>query len=91
MRRKICFKRYCALAIEMREGSEIKCINVCISYVRWYYRIIIIKIFCSFLSLEKQVSETMKRAFWDAFQEKIERDPPDYSMAFSLLEELKEV
>ncbi|GFR76357.1 T-complex protein 11-like protein 1 [Elysia marginata] len=42
-------------------------------------------------SLEKQVSETMRRAFWDAFQEKIERDPPDYSMAFSLLEELKEV
>ncbi|KAK3798020.1 hypothetical protein RRG08_034581 [Elysia crispata] len=42
-------------------------------------------------SLEKQVTETMKRAFWDAFQEKIERDPPDYSMAYSLLEELKEV
>jgi len=41
-------------------------------------------------SLEKQVRETVKRAFWDAFQDRLSRDPPDLSMAAGMLKELKE-
>ncbi|CAL1547673.1 unnamed protein product [Lymnaea stagnalis] len=41
-------------------------------------------------SLEKQVAETVKRAYWDAFQAKINEDPPDLSMALTMLGELKE-
>ena len=33
----------------------------------------------------------MHRAFWDAFQEKITEDPPDYSQAVVLIQEVKEV
>ncbi|XP_005104684.1 T-complex protein 11-like protein 1 [Aplysia californica] len=41
-------------------------------------------------SLEKQVRDTVQRAFWDAFEDKLSRDPPDLSMAYGMLEELKE-
>uniref|UniRef100_A0A2C9LLS0 Uncharacterized protein n=1 Tax=Biomphalaria glabrata TaxID=6526 RepID=A0A2C9LLS0_BIOGL len=41
-------------------------------------------------SIEKQVAETVKRAFWDAFAAKISQDPPDFTMAYVMLEELKE-
>ena len=33
----------------------------------------------------------MHRAFWDAFQEKITEDPPDFSQAVVLIQEVKEV
>ena len=42
-------------------------------------------------SVEKQVKEIMHRAFWDAFQEKITEDPPDFSQAVVLIQEVKEV
>ncbi|KAH9519420.1 hypothetical protein Btru_075491 [Bulinus truncatus] len=41
-------------------------------------------------SIEKQVAETVKRAFWDAFEAKISQSPPDFTMAYVMLEELKE-
>jgi len=41
-------------------------------------------------SIEKQVRDTVQRAFWDAFEEKLSRDPPDLSMAYGMLSELKE-
>ena len=44
-----------------------------------------------FSSIEKKVSDVMKLAFWDALQEKLREDPPDYSHAIVLLEEVKEV
>lgn len=42
-------------------------------------------------SIEKQVAETVKRAFWDAFKAKMDQDPPDYSMAYGTIKEAKEV
>lgn len=42
-------------------------------------------------SVEKQVKEIIHRAFWDAFHEKITEDPPDYSQAVILIQEVKEV
>ena len=44
-----------------------------------------------YYSIEKQVKDIMHRAFWDAFQEKITEDPPDYSQAVVLIQEVKEV
>lgn len=41
-------------------------------------------------SVEKQVKDIMHRAFWDAFQEKITEDPPDFSQAVVLIQEVKE-
>uniref|UniRef100_A0A0B7AL99 T-complex protein 11-like protein 1 n=1 Tax=Arion vulgaris TaxID=1028688 RepID=A0A0B7AL99_9EUPU len=41
-------------------------------------------------SWEKKLAETVKRAFWDAFQEKINQDPPDLSFAYAMLQELRE-
>ncbi|XP_059143162.1 T-complex protein 11-like protein 1 [Physella acuta] len=41
-------------------------------------------------SIEKQVAETVKRAFWDAFKAKMDQDPPDYSMAYATIKEAKE-
>ena len=42
-------------------------------------------------SLEKRVSDMMRKAFWDILQEKLNEDPPDYSHALQLLEEMKQV
>lgn len=41
-------------------------------------------------SIEKKVKEVVHRAFWDAFQEKITEDPPDFSHAVVLIQEVKE-
>lgn len=41
-------------------------------------------------SIHKQVKEIIHKAFWDAFQEKITQDPPEYSHAVVLIEEVKE-
>ena len=48
---------------------------------------------CSFVdcSIEKQISDTMKKAFWDSLQEKLSSQPPDYSHALVLIEEVREV
>ncbi|ELU14255.1 hypothetical protein CAPTEDRAFT_97119, partial [Capitella teleta] len=42
------------------------------------------------ISIEKQVKDTMQKAFWDALREKLGEDPPDFSHAMVLLEEVKE-
>ena len=42
-------------------------------------------------SIEKQVKDMVHRAFWDAFQEKISEDPPDFRQAVVLIQEVKEV
>lgn len=44
-----------------------------------------------FLSFEKQIKEVMHKAFWDALQEKLNEDPPDFSQAIILLDEVREV
>ena len=44
-----------------------------------------------FCSIEKQISDTMKKAFWDSLQEKLSSQPPDYSHALVLIEEVREV
>ncbi|KAJ8315429.1 hypothetical protein KUTeg_007579 [Tegillarca granosa] len=41
-------------------------------------------------SIEKQVKEVVHKAFWDAFQEKLNEDPPDYGHAVVLIAEVKE-
>ncbi|CAG5117422.1 unnamed protein product [Candidula unifasciata] len=41
-------------------------------------------------SWKHKVAETVKRAFWDVFEEKINEDPPDLSFAYTMLEELRE-
>lgn len=41
-------------------------------------------------SIAKTVKEVVHRAFWDAFQEKITEDPPDFSQAVVLIQEVKE-
>ena len=33
----------------------------------------------------------MHKAFWDALKEKLDEDPPDFSHALVLLQEVKEV
>lgn len=44
-----------------------------------------------FCSLEGRVTEIVHRAFWDSLQEQLNRDPPDYSHAVVLLQEVKTV
>lgn len=41
-------------------------------------------------SVEKQVREVMHKAFWDALEAKLGEDPPDFSHALVLIEEVKE-
>ncbi|XP_014280130.1 T-complex protein 11-like protein 1 [Halyomorpha halys] len=41
-------------------------------------------------SLEKVVTEAVHSAFWDLFKQRISEDPPNLSMALSLLNEIKE-
>ena len=55
-----------------------------------YICVLLLQMFTSF-SVEKQVKEIMHRAFWDVFQEKITEEPPDYSQAVVLIQEVKEV
>ncbi|CAH1798477.1 unnamed protein product [Owenia fusiformis] len=42
-------------------------------------------------SIEKQVKEVMHKAFWDSLSEKLSAEPPDYSHAVVLLEEVKQM
>ena len=42
-------------------------------------------------SAERQVEETMRRAFWDVLDEKLRAEPPDYSHALVLLDEIRQV
>lgn len=46
---------------------------------------------CSFCSLEGRVTEIVHRAFWDSLQEQLNCDPPNYSHAVILLQEVKTV
>lgn len=41
-------------------------------------------------SVHKKVKEVMHKAFWDAFQSKLDEDPPEYDHAVLLIEEVKE-
>ncbi|KAB7498560.1 hypothetical protein Anas_01150 [Armadillidium nasatum] len=41
-------------------------------------------------SLERMVRETMHKAFWDNLTEQLKEDPPDYTQAFVLLQEVKD-
>ena len=42
-------------------------------------------------SIAKQVREVMHKAFWDSLEAKLAEDPPDFSHALVLIEEVKEV
>ncbi|XP_076467122.1 T-complex protein 11-like protein 1 [Babylonia areolata] len=42
-------------------------------------------------SIEKQVRDVMHKAFWDSLESKLAQDPPDFSHALVLIEEVKEV
>lgn len=41
--------------------------------------------------LHKIVKESVHQAFWDLLKEDLEKDPPEYTRALILLEEIKEV
>lgn len=41
-------------------------------------------------SIHKQVKETVQKAFWDILEKELEEDPPCYTQAMILLEEVKE-
>ncbi|XP_035203186.1 T-complex protein 11 homolog isoform X2 [Oxyura jamaicensis] len=41
-------------------------------------------------SLENRVKETLHEAFWDSLKEQISANPPDYTQAIQLLQEIKE-
>ena len=41
--------------------------------------------------MEQAVKETVEKAFWDVLQEKLSEDPPNYSHAIVLIEDVKEV
>ena len=49
------------------------------SYQYYYYR------------LEKQVRDVVHKAFWDKLREELNQEPPVFSQAMSLIEEVKEV
>lgn len=42
-------------------------------------------------SLQSKVKEIMHKAFWDVLASRLNEDPPDYTQALVLLEEIKEV
>ena len=42
-------------------------------------------------SLERRVRDIMHQAFWDGLKEKLYADPPDFTPAMNLIEEVKEV
>ncbi|KAK3593201.1 hypothetical protein CHS0354_002727 [Potamilus streckersoni] len=41
-------------------------------------------------SVQRQVKEIMHKAFWDALETKLREDPPDYTHALVLIQEVKE-
>ncbi|KAB7498564.1 T-complex protein 11-like protein 1 [Armadillidium nasatum] len=41
-------------------------------------------------SLERKVRDTMHKAFWDNLAEQLKEDPPDYTQAFVLLQEVRD-
>jgi hypothetical protein len=41
--------------------------------------------------LEKQIQETVHKAFWNSLKEDFEKDPVDYNHAFVILNEAKQV
>ena len=41
--------------------------------------------------LEKQVRDVVHKAFWDKLREELNQEPPVFSQAMSLIEEVKEV
>lgn len=42
-------------------------------------------------TVRSKVKETMKQAFWDLLREQLHENPPDYSQALVLLEDIKKV
>ena len=44
-----------------------------------------------FFRLEKQVRDVVHKAFWDKLREELNQDPPVFSQALSLIQEVKEV
>ena len=45
----------------------------------------------NYYRLEKQVRDVVHKAFWDKLREEINQEPPVFSQAMSLIEEVKEV
>ena len=44
-----------------------------------------------YFRLEKQVRDVVHKAFWDKLREELSQDPPVFSQALSLIQEVKEV
>ena len=44
-----------------------------------------------YFRLEKQVRDVVHKAFWDKLHEELNQDPPVFSQALSLIQEVKEV
>lgn len=44
-----------------------------------------------FISLMKQVKDTMHKVFWSLLRQQLNNDPPEYSQAMILLTEIREV
>jgi len=42
-------------------------------------------------SVEKSLQEQMRNAFWDIFEENLNKVPPVYNQAFCLIDEMKRV
>ncbi|KAG5890790.1 hypothetical protein JTB14_007184 [Gonioctena quinquepunctata] len=42
-------------------------------------------------SVQKAIKDTMHKAFWDVLKKELDENPPNYTLAFNLLEEIKEV
>ena len=45
----------------------------------------------NYYRLEKQVRDVVHKAFWDKLREELNQEPPVFSQAMSLIEEVKEV
>ena len=44
-----------------------------------------------YFRLEKQVRDVVHKAFWDKLREELKQDPPVFTQALSLIQEVKEV
>ena len=44
-----------------------------------------------YLSIEKQIKETVHKAFWDMLKQDFEKDPVEYEHSFIILNEAKQV
>ena len=44
-----------------------------------------------YFRLEKQVRDVVHKAFWDKLREELNQDPPVFSQALSLIQEVQEV